>query len=107
MLANSLSGTSNEIINLGEKSLVKVLTVEAAGRYLGAASLGYNVVKLFDKPSWGKGLETVISGVSLIPGWGWAVGATYFVADLISESRSKGWSKILLTCLKFPIIRKL
>jgi hypothetical protein len=85
ILANSLSNTSNEIINLGEKNLVKGLSVEAASRYLGAASVGYNVVKLLDKPSWGRGLETVISGVSLVPGWGWAVGATYFVADMISE----------------------
>lgn len=30
-------------------------------------------------------LEGAITGVSLIPGWGWAIGGTYFLADLITR----------------------
>jgi hypothetical protein len=80
---NLVAGVKNTVINLDKNNLIKGVTVEGAGQALGALSLTYNLVKFGEDPSAGKLLETVISGVSLIPGWGWAIGARYFFTDLV------------------------
>jgi hypothetical protein len=82
-LANAAANTSHGIINLSERILVKGVTVDLAGRALGYASAGYTLYKFAEKPSVGRGLELAISAVSFVPGWGWAVGAAYFFADVI------------------------
>jgi hypothetical protein len=87
-LANTVSVVKNSIINLDEARFAKGLTVDGAGRAVGAVAVVYNGYELLNHPTWGRGLETVISGVSLVPGWGWIVGGTYFLANLGWEAYS-------------------
>ncbi len=87
-LANILSGTESAIIDLDKAKLIKGVTVEGAGRALGGAAVLYNVYQLGEHPSIGRGIETVVSIVSLAPGWGWIVGGTYFLADMGWKSYS-------------------
>jgi RHS repeat-associated protein len=91
-MANSLSGTTYEVVNLSESTIIKGVTVEGASRVLGIASTLYNAGKFVAHPSWGRGLETAVSGLSLIPGWGWAVGATYFMIDIGWQASHNGKS---------------
>ncbi len=67
-LVNALAGTKNAIIDVGKLKLLKGITAGAEGRALGSASLLYNSLKLAEHPSWGRGLATVVSGLSLVPG---------------------------------------
>jgi RHS repeat-associated protein len=86
-LANSFSNTSSEIINLGERSLIKGITVKAASRYLGAATTIISAAKFIDHPNWNDGTDAVVGGVVLATGpVGWIIGGTYFLGNIISES---------------------
>ncbi len=85
-LSNIISGTSKSVINLGEKSLVKGITVETASRTAGGLLAGYSLYKLAKNPTLGNGMDFIMSLVSLVPGWGWAAGAVYFMGKGIYES---------------------
>jgi hypothetical protein len=56
------------------------------------ASAVYNGIKFVEHPSIGSGIETVVSGVSLIPGWEWAIGVAYFITDLGWQATHDGKS---------------
>ena len=83
-LANAASGTSSEIINLGEKTLMKGVTVEVAGRALGIAGAAYSTYKFIRQPNFDHGIDAAVGIATVaVPGFGWAIGAGYFLGNMI------------------------
>ena len=83
-LANAASGTSSEIINLGEKTLMKGVTVEVAGRALGIAGAAYSAYKFYKEPNYDHGIDLAVGIATVaVPGVGWAIGASYFLGNMV------------------------
>jgi len=83
-LANNITGTSYEIINLGEHTVVKGFTVDALGRrvaVIGVVVAAADVVN--NGLNWRNGTDLAVAGAAFIPGVGWIIGAAYFIADPI------------------------
>jgi hypothetical protein len=92
-LANAASGTTSEIIDLGERTLAKGVTVEVAGRALGAAGDVYSGYKLIKEPNAEHGLDFIMGAATVaVPGAGWAIGATYFFANASWQGTHNGKS---------------
>ena len=76
------TGTSYEIINLGQQKLIKGFTVDALGRRITFLGIVLSAMDMRNNGiNWKNGTDAVIGGIAFIPGVGWAVGVTYFLGD--------------------------
>ncbi len=83
-LANNVTGTSYEIINLGEQTMVKGFTVDALGRRVAIIGVVVSAADVTNNGlNWKNGTDLAVAGSAFIPGIGWIIGAAYFLADPI------------------------
>ena len=93
-LANAMSGTSNSILDLKALKLLKVgtlgsLTVEGAGQALGGLAVGLTLIDMRQNGvNWSNGTDLFFDGVAFIPGVGWAISGTYFLANMIVKGET-------------------
>ncbi|MBO9154102.1 hypothetical protein J7I43_17880 [Chitinophaga sp. MAH-28] len=81
---NRYTGTTYEVINMGECKVVKGLTVDALGRrvaLVGIIVTGFDIAN--NGLNWKNGTDAIMGGVALIPGVGWVIGAAYYLVDPI------------------------
>lgn len=67
---------------LAEEAATASELAKGTVRVLGGASLLYSGYNFVSDPTWGRFLELGISGLSIVPRWGWIVGGVYFAADM-------------------------
>jgi RHS repeat-associated protein len=91
-VVNSLSNTTYEIIKLGDKTLIKGITVDAMGRRIAIVGLAVSILDIgVNNLNWKNGTDVVMGTVALIPGVGWVIGAAYFIGDpLVKNLTGKG-----------------
>jgi RHS repeat-associated protein len=92
-LANRMANTSFQVIQFGEKTLIKGFTVDALGRQLAIVDFILTAADMVNNGvNWKNGTDAAV-GLSafFIPGIGWAIGAVYFIADpIVSKLTGKG-----------------
>jgi len=87
--ANSMSGTSYAIQDLGRVTLLNAgkfgnLTVHGAGVALGFVGVMLTVVDMKNNGlNWSNGTDLFFDGVAFIPVVGWAISGVYFLANTI------------------------
>jgi len=91
-LANQITGTSYEIINLDGQTLVKGFTVDALGRRVAVVGILLSMADMANNGvNWKNGTDAAVGGLTLIPGVGWIIGAAYFIADpIVKHYTGKG-----------------
>lgn len=92
-LANMMARKSYEIIKLGEKTLIKGVTVDALGRKLAIVGVVVTLVDMHvNGVTWKNGTDMATGAAALaIPGVGWVIGAVYFIADpIVTKVTGKG-----------------
>ena len=86
-LANLVTNSTYEIIDLGNLKFIKGVTVNGVGKALGWTALLVTAVDMRENGlNWKNGTDMVMGGASLVPGIGWVIGGTYFITDKIIES---------------------
>jgi RHS repeat-associated protein len=83
-LANKLSGTTYEIIKLGDKTIIKGFTLDAFGRRVAIVGVVLSGLDIANSGlNWKNGTDAIVGTAAFIPGIGWIIGAAYFLADPI------------------------
>ncbi|MGN6419390.1 MAG: RHS repeat-associated core domain-containing protein [Pseudobacter sp.] len=86
-LANQAAGTTYEIVNLGEKTIVKGFTVDALGRRIAVVGLLVTGADMINNGvTWKNGTDAVVGGLAFVPGVGWIIGAAYFLLDPVVKN---------------------
>jgi hypothetical protein len=77
---------------LGEQTLIKGFTVDALGRRIAIVGIALSAADIaYNGLNWKNGTDAVMGGTAFIPGVGWILGATYFIADpLVKHYIGKG-----------------
>ena len=85
--ANQITGTSYQIINLGQQKLIKGFTVDALGKRVAVIGVLLTASDIYNNGlNWKNGTDAAVGGVALIPGVGWVIGAAYYLTDPIIQS---------------------
>ena len=92
-LANLASNTNNAVVKLGELKIAKfgklVLKAEGAGHLLSFTGVAITIYDIGENGlNWSNGLDLVMGAAGFIPGVGWLISGTYFLANTIVKSET-------------------
>ncbi len=82
-LGNAFGGTADAVNDLGRMQLIKGITMEGAGRFLGLAGEGLTLYDISQNGlNWSNGTDAVMGAIAFIPGYGWVISGTYFIGNI-------------------------